>query len=131
MTYNLFISHSWGYSEDYEGLIRLLNNADNFVYKNYSVPKDDPIHNAHTKAQLKAAIERQMRPASCVIILAGVYSSYSEWINTEIGLAQEMDKKIIAVEKWGAERTSTVVKDAADILCKWNSKSIVDAIKGK
>ena len=25
MTYNLFISHSWAYSNQYEGLVRLLN----------------------------------------------------------------------------------------------------------
>lgn len=129
MPYNLFISHSWTYSDAYEKFTALLDNAEYFYYKNYSVPKDDPIHNAPNTAKLKEAIREQIKHASCVLILAGVYSTYSKWINIEIELAQEMNKKIIAIEPWGSERTSKVVKDAADIICKWNTKSIVDAIK--
>lgn len=130
MTYNLFISHSWNYSDAYDGLVNLLNAKPYFDYKNYSVPKNDPIHNAPYDYQLKAAIRNQMQPASCVLILAGVYSSYSKWINIEIQLAQEMGKKIIAIEPWGAERTSIVVKNAADEIVKWNTDSIVSAIRG-
>ena len=41
MTYNLFISHSWSHSDLYDKLINLLNMDSGFVYKNYSVPKND------------------------------------------------------------------------------------------
>ncbi|HEY9575135.1 MAG TPA: helix-turn-helix domain-containing protein [Lachnospiraceae bacterium] len=80
--------------------------------------------------QLKAAIRNQMQHASCVLILAGVYSTYSKWINIEIQLAQEMGKKIIAIEPWASERTSLVVKRAANDIVKWNTDSIVRAIRG-
>lgn len=130
MTYNLFISHSWTYSDQYIGLVRLLDANPYFSYKNYSVPKNDPIHNAPYQYQLKEAIRRQMQPASCVIILAGVYSSYSKWINIEIELAKEMGKRIIAVEPWGSSRTSAVVKNAAHEIVGWNSASIIRAIRG-
>lgn len=131
-TYNLFISHSWTYSDAYEKLVGLLDNAQNFNYKNYSVPKNDPIHNAANDKQLKAAIQKQMQSASVILILAGVYSSYSKWINTEIELAQNgftYPKKIIAIEPWGAEKTSIKVKNAADEIVKWQTASIVAAIK--
>ncbi len=128
--YNLFISHSWSYSDQYNRLVALLNAAPYFSYKNYSVPKDDPIHNAPYQYQLREAICRQMQPASCVIILAGVYSSYSKWINIEIELAKSMNKKIIAVEPWGSLRTSLAVKSAADEIVGWNTSSIVRAIRG-
>ena len=130
MTYTLFISHSWTYSDAYDKLVRMLNNASNFSYKDYSVPKNDPIHNASNVAQLKAAIRNQMQHASCVLILAGVYSTYSKWINIEIELAREMDKTIIAIEPRGAQRTSLVVKQAADKVVGWNTNSIVSAIRG-
>lgn len=130
MTYNLFISHSWTYSDQYIGLVRLLDANPYFSYKNYSVPKNDPIHNAPYQYQLKEAIRRQMQPASCVIILAGVYSSYSKWINIEIELAKEMGKRIIAVEPWGSSRTSAMVKNAAHEIVGWNSASIIRAIRG-
>lgn len=133
-TFNLFISHSWAHSDKYDGVITLLNNQvvldEDFNYKNYSVPKDDPIHNADNDKQLCAAIENQMKSASCILILAGVYSTYSKWINIEIELAKKLNKKIIAIEYWGSEKTSTVVKDNADIIVKWNGASIVKAIKG-
>lgn len=129
MVYNLFISHSWTYSDAYEKLVGLLDKAENFTYKNYSVPKNNPIHNTNNDAQLKAAIRNQMQHASCVLILAGVYSSYSKWIKIEIELAQEMGKKIIAIQPWGAERTSIVVKHAADNIVGWNTASIVRSIK--
>lgn len=131
-TYNLFISHSWSYSDAYEKLIALLDNDSNFSYKNYSVPKDDPINNATTDKALKDAIKNQMQYASVVLILAGVYSTYSKWIDKEIDLAQNgfsTPKKIIAIEPWGSEKTSTKVKNAADKIVKWQTSSIVNAIK--
>ena len=127
--YNLFISHSWSYSDKYDRLVELLDAKSGFSYKNYSVPKNDPIHNANSTEQLKLAIANQIKPASCVLIMAGVYSTYSKWINIEIEIANLMSKPIIAVEPWGAERTSSVVKNNADEIVKWNTDSIVDAIR--
>ena len=130
MTYNLFISHSWTYGDAYDRLVDMLNAKPYFSYKNYSVPKYDPIHNVSNDYQLKEAIRRQMQPASCILILAGVYSTYSKWINIEIELAQSMGKKIIAIEPWGAERASSKVKSAAHSIVRWNTDSIINAIRG-
>ncbi len=129
MAYNLFISHSWSYADAYESLIRLLDNASYFTYKNYSVPKDNPIHNAPNSSLLREAIRRQMQPASCILILAGVYSTYSKWINIEMALAKEMGKRIVAIEPWGAQRTSMSVITAADVIVGWNTISVVNAIR--
>ena len=130
MIYNIFISHSWSYSDAYKKLIRLIDSNPYFHYKNYSVPKNDPIHNANNDFQLKTKIKNQMQHASCVLILAGVYSSYSKWINIEIELAKSMNKKIIAIEPWGAEKTSAIVKNASDATVKWNAASIIKEIRG-
>lgn len=130
MQYNLFISHSWTYSDAYEKLVNLLNGVSGFTYRNYSVPKNDPIHNAPYDYQLRAAIRNQMQHASCILVLAGVYSTYSKWIKIELELAAEMGKKIIAIEPWGAEHTSAIVKGYADEIVKWQGSSIVKAIKG-
>jgi len=129
--YNLFISHSWAYGDAYDRVCEMLDSQvsnNGFTYKNYSVPKNDPIHNAPNDAKLKEAIRAQIRPASVVVIMAGVYSTYSKWINIEIEIAQEMGKKILAIEPWASERTSKTVKDAADKIVAWNSKSIVNGI---
>lgn len=90
----LLIAPTWAHSDAYDGLVNLLNSSPYFDYKNYSVPKDDPIHDAEDDYQLKEAIKNQMQHASCVLILAGIYSTYSKWINIEIELAQEMEERL-------------------------------------
>lgn len=127
--YNLFVSHSWTYSDAYNKLVNLLDERPYFDYKNYSVPGDDPIHTNGSDRELYEAIERKVILCNVEIILAGVYSSYSKWINKEIKIAENLQKPIIAVEPWGSERTSRVVKDHADRIVKWNTESIVSAIR--
>lgn len=129
MVYNVFISHSWAYSDSYKDLLKLLSSDYTFEYRDYSVPKNDPIHNAPYDYQLKKAIQDKMKHASCVLILAGVYSTYSKWINIEIEIAKKLGKKIIAIEPWGSERTSQIVKDNADVTVKWQTSSIIKAIR--
>ena len=127
-TYRLFISHSWAYGDAYDRIVEMLD-EQGLNYYNHSVPKDDPIHTNGTQKQLRDAIDAQMRGTSCVLILAGVYSTYSKWINEEIAIAKSYGKPIIAIEPWGAERTSTVVKNNADKIVKWQGRSIVNAIE--
>ena len=129
-TKNIFISHSWSYSDAYVQLCKLLEERPYFEYKDYSVPKDDPIHHAGSEEELERAIETQMAKTSVVLILAGVYANYSKWIQKEIKIAHKLGKKIIAIEPWGAERTSQIVKDNADEIVKWQADSIVKAIRG-
>jgi len=130
-TYNLFISHSWAYGDAYEKLVKMLDGANHFSYRNHSVPKDDPIHNAPNQAALRQAIQNQMNGCHAILILAGVYSTYSKWINEEIALANrgfQNPKPIVAIQPWGAEKTSKIVKDNADIIVGWNTDSIVKGI---
>lgn len=127
-TYRLFISHSWAYGDAYEKIIKMIDDQG-LDYYNHSVPLNDPINTNGTDKELKDAIDAKIKGTSCVIILAGVYSTYSKWINKEIDIAKSYSKPIIAVEPWAAEKTSKVVKDNADRIVKWQGSSIVKAIK--
>lgn len=129
--YNIFISHSWAYGDAYEKLLKMLNADPRFNFKNYSVPKNDPIHNAPSSIALSRAIQDQMRFCDVIIILAGVYSSYSEWINKEIALAKGFTnpKPILTIEPWASEKTSLVVKNNANKIVKWSTGSIVAGIR--
>lgn len=134
--YHVFISHSWKYNNHYDGLIEHLENAkandEEFSYVDYSVPKDSPIHDAEDDEALEVAITEQMKHASVVLVMAGMYANQSDWIQEEIEIAQSgfaSPKPIIAVEKWGTQKSSTLVKNAACEVVKWQSKSIANAIK--
>ncbi len=131
-TYNIFISHSWAYGDAYDKLVKMLDGDSRFSYRNYSVPKDDPIHKAGTDKELLAAIKERMQFCDVIVILAGVYSTYSKWINKEIQLANSgftNPKPILAIQPWGSEKTSTVVKDNADKIVGWNASPIISAIR--
>lgn len=131
-TYNLFISHSWTYTDAYKKFCTLLDKAPNFSYKNYSVPKEDPVHDAENMEELYEAIKAQMSPCHIVIIMAGKYATFSKWIKREIKIAKSEfanPKPILAVKPWASTQVSSVVSENADKLVGWNTNSIVTAIR--
>lgn len=126
--YRLFISHAWRYSNEYNRMISLLVNTPNFSSHNYSVPRANPI-DATSTYRLKKALCYQINPVHVVIILAGMYVAYSDWIQFEINHALRVGKPIIGVRPWGSERTPQAVVNAANELVGWNATSIVSAIR--
>lgn len=128
---NLFISHSWKYNSEYEKLIALLNNAQYFSFKDYSVPSKDPldIYGTHYKAKLRYAIENQMKPCSAVLLIAGKYVTFSDSIQMEIDIAKELNKPIIAIRPYGADQISSIAEREADVIVNWNTESIKQAIR--
>lgn len=133
-TYNIFISHAWKYSEHYNKIVQWLNEAQaegKLNWKNYSVPQHNPLIDPNTsvgKNKLKSELKEQIRPTSKVIILAGMYASYSDWIDFEIDTAVNFSKYIIGVKPWGQERIPSKVSLHSDTLVGWNKDSVINAI---
>lgn len=82
-------------------------------FADYSVPKDDPIHNAPRISDLEDAIFSKIARSHIVIIPTGVYATYNKWIKREIRSSRTMSKPILAVNPRAQQRTSSVVTDAA------------------
>ena len=78
--YHILISHSWDYNTDYETIKEWLDDASNFMWTNYSVPITKPL-DVNGKRELKEKLRNRISLCSCVIILSGMYVSYSEWID--------------------------------------------------
>jgi hypothetical protein len=133
-TYNIFISHAWKYSEHYNQVVKWINEAQDegkLTWKNYSVPVHDPLIDPNTtvgKNKLKGMIDNQIKPATKVIILAGMYAAHSDWIDYEIDTAVSYSKYIIGVKPWGQERIPTKVSNNANVMVGWNKNSIINAI---
>ncbi|MHC3129529.1 MAG: TIR domain-containing protein [Candidatus Bathyarchaeota archaeon] len=124
-TYRIFISHAWAYNADYYRLEEMLNDAELFYWQNYSVPEHDPAPNN----ALVRSLRNQIRPTNIVIILSGMYATYSDWIQREIKIALEIEKPILGIYPWGSQRAPLVVQEAADEMVGWNTNSIVSAIR--
>ena len=128
--YNLFISHSWSYPEQYDSLVQKLDERSYFKYRNHSIPKDNCLCSSTSESQLYQAIKNKVQGTHVVVFIAGVYASYSHWIDREIYIAaKEFSKPILAIEPWGSERTSFKVKVTANLVVKWNTESIVAGIR--
>ena len=126
--YYLFVSHAWRYNEEYVRFVNLLDSAANFSWSNYSVPRHDPLLAGKTAA-LKRELDDQIRPAQVVVVLAGMYASYSDWIGYEIDKATEWKKPILGVQPWGSARLPSRVTEAANRIAGWNTGSITQGIK--
>ena len=131
-TYDLFLSHTWRYNDDYYRLEQLLRNASNFKWRNYSVPVHDPLVDPNSpvgKRHLESLLNKQIRPANCVLIIGGMDAGYSEWVPKEIRLAQSYSKPIIAIYPRGNVRMPVGIQNAAHEIVNWNTLSIVSAIR--
>ena len=130
--YNLFISHSWSHGEAYHNLVNMLNQKS-FPYEDYSIPQDEPIDTDGTNKALRKAITKKIRSSDVVLVLAGVYSSYSKWINIEIEVAKKQNpwkKPIILIRNpWGSRKISQHVRNNANEIVGWKANSIISAIK--
>ncbi|MDD2809051.1 TIR domain-containing protein [Rhodoferax sp.] len=124
----LFISHAWKYDQAYLTLVSWFNEANNFSWKNCSIPSTDALPDKSTSA-LAAGITRQINPAQGVLIIAGMYAAHSGWIDYEIGEAQRLGKTIIGIRPWGQERMPVKVQEAAHALVNWNSASVIEAVR--
>lgn len=128
--YRLFISHAWGHNDEYYKLEIMLNNSPYFKWKNYSVPQHDGFEK---ETDLEEALKRQIRPVNAVLILAGMYANYSDWIEFEVEFSESISKPIIVVKPWGQQRIPSYLQEIANkpenTMVGWNIESIVTAIR--
>jgi len=128
--HDLFISHVWRNEEnsEYYRLENLLNQAMNFSWRNYSVPEHDPLGTKYDY-ELRNALDSQIRPINCFVVVAGMYVNFRKWIQEEIAIAQRYKKPIVGVVPWGQERTPTDLKNIVLETVGWNTDSVVSAIR--
>ena len=131
---HVFISHSWTYSGHYDKLESWIFKEKWSVgqaslnFRDYSVPKSHPIHNARNDRQLKEAIYTQIRMSHVVLIPTAMYVNYSFWIQKEIEGAKYYGKPIIAVHPWPQERKASVVMNNRTAEAGWNKEPLVRTI---
>lgn len=58
-----------------------------------------------------------------------MYVNYRKWIQYEMDVSKRYDKPIIGIEPWGSKRVPVEVREIATTMVKWNTASIVKAIR--
>ena len=124
----MFISHSWKYVEELEKLRSLLEAKGYFEIEFTEVPPSEKI-NSKNNTYIKSRLREKIVDSDVVLGIAGMYASYSDWMEWELATAVACEKKVVGVLPRGAERVSTTVSNYATTIVRWNTDSIVDAIK--
>jgi hypothetical protein len=131
---HVFISHAWSYSEHYETLEKWIFQEKwnvgpaSLDFRDFSIPRSNPIHNATSSKSLQDAIFNQISRSHVVVIPSGMYAAYSNWIQKEIDGSKAFKKPIVAVNPWGQQRKAGIVLSNADIGVGWNKQPLIDAI---
>ena len=133
-TYKLFLSHSWGHSDEYNALVALLNKVVlRFRWEDLSITVGAPVLPnpalRHSYRSVLLEVETRIRQADCVLVLAGMYGSWSSWIQSEIESAQYNGKPIIGVEPNGQQRIPQEIRNAAREMVGWRSESVIASIR--
>ena len=131
---HVFVSHAWDYSHHYETLAewifqgRWSAGSVSLDFRDYSIPRNNPIHNVTSTRALQEAIFGQIARSHVVVIPSGMYATHSNWIQKEIDGAKYHGKPILAINPWGQQKKSGVVLSNADFGVGWNKEPLVDAI---
>lgn len=126
--YKIFISHSWSYTQDLEALQKLLNARGYLNVTFLEATKKTPIDSVNA-TYVKTVLKTRILQSDIVLALAAVYATHSDWMIWELETAKANKIPIVGVIPRGQERISTEVSSRSIIDVKWNTESIVDAIR--
>lgn len=126
--YKIFISHSWQYSDTLEELRNLINERSHFSATYEESTKDTPI-DSENESYVKTRLAQKIGNSDIVLALAGVYASHSSWMEWELDKAIDLGIPIVGVIPRGQERISTIVSSRSIVNVRWNTESIIAAIR--
>lgn len=127
-TYSVFISHSWDHVDDLKNLRNLLEKRGYFHVEFEEASPDEPI-NSTNEAYIKRRLREKISNSDIVLGIAGIYASHSDWMRLELDAALDKGIPIVGVIPRGQERVSSVVSSRAKECVRWNTESIVEAIR--
>jgi MTH538 TIR-like domain (DUF1863) len=109
-------------------MVSLLTNRPYFEWTNYSVPESRAFTMMSSEA-MKEQLRSQIRPVQCVIIIGGMWTNHSDWIQFEMDFARSIGKPILGVRPRSAKVMPAAVTEVANKVVYWNSDSIVAGIR--
>lgn len=123
----LFVSHVFESNDDYLRVFEYLESSHNFYYRNCGAIEPHP---GHSKEAMEQEFRKQISLAEVVIVPAGMYKDYRDWIHFQLNCAKGFEKPVVVLETFGVKQKLPVQLEAlADEVVEWNERKIVDAIR--
>ncbi len=125
--FRIFPSHGWVKDDDYLRLFEYLESTTNFFYANVCDPEASP--EGETVAQRRTRVLDAMKSAEVLIVLSGMYDSQRQWVDFQVQAAGAHHVPIVLVEPFGPQDAPPELKEKAEHVVGWNSRTIEDAIR--
>lgn len=132
---NLFFSFYYKDKEYYQKLREMLEQRDYFNFAVLEIPENE----AENEDYIMKIIRPRIDHASIVIVIISPGTYTRKWVNWEIEYAASKGKRVVGVYHWGeayskkpAALSRLYDEDYEELaLVRWNSESIVSAIRGE
>jgi len=125
--FRIFPTHGWIKDDDYLRLFEYLESTTNFYYENTCDPESSP--EGETVAQRRTRVLDAMKSAEVLVVLSGMYDTQRQWIDFEVQAAKAHNVPIVLVEPFGPHDAPAALKESAEQIVGWNSRTIEDAIR--
>ena len=106
----------------------MLENRGDFKVEFTEASPENPIQSVKNK-DIRMELRHRIEQSDIVLGIAGMYASYSDWMRWELNRAKEYHIPIIGIIPRGQKNISKVVSNRAKEKVRWNTESIVDAIR--
>lgn len=133
-SYDIFISHSWRYDQEWTDMVALLDDAFGLNWRNWSLPWHDPGLNRFSlegHAILLETLEGQLSQCGATLVLADVCRAERgpQWLRIQIDLAKKYGCPVIGV---GAQKDGSFPDDFRvdmDTIVPWSEDAIAPHLK--
>ena len=124
----VFVTHCFEEVDDYLRVFEYIESAQNFYYKNCSVPEARlPIGG---QEGLREELRRQIAPAEVVIALSSLYQTHQDLLVFQLNYAKASDKPVLLLPHFGVEQPpAKSLKGLYDEIVSWDERALVDAVK--
>jgi hypothetical protein len=125
--FRIFPAHAWERDDEYLRLFEYLESTTNFFYQNVCDPDASPA--GESVAERRTRILAAMKEAEVLLMPAATYLAHRDWADFLISAAEAHDLPIVALEHFGPQDLPEALREKADKVVGWNSRSIEDAIR--
>jgi hypothetical protein len=101
-TYDLFLTHAWYYTDEWQGLVAMLDEYVPGKWRNWSIPWHDTSIERHTEDG-RAALEKLLRGhilmSSAILLLPETRNMPDGklWLEKQLGIGAEYSKPVIGI----------------------------------
>jgi hypothetical protein len=124
----VFVTHCFEEADDYLRVFEYIESAQNFYYRNCSVPDARPPIGGQEGR--REELRRQIAPAEVVIALSSLYPQQQDLLVFQLNYAKASDKPVLLLPHFGLEQPRPkALTGLFDENVSWDERALVDAVK--